>query len=186
MPGTVSPPPGVNDPDMHHCTCVTHVPWCMPESLTSGFLWSRWRGKRSRHSRRMHNPQLYVSGKRPIADRILPCATLCSQYYCCWQLGDAMRQVISSRLSVDIVIIKESSFVIASVKCEIQQCVSVPFHRPLLNISLTTKIYFLIETAKVKYRYIQLCVATGKLRSKYCHSSLVIWPYNLISPITKF
>ena len=22
----------------------THVPWCMPGSLTSGFLWSRWRG----------------------------------------------------------------------------------------------------------------------------------------------
>ena len=30
------------------------------------FLWSRWRGKRSRHSRRMHNPQFYVSCKRPI------------------------------------------------------------------------------------------------------------------------
>ena len=27
----------------------------------------RWRGKRSRHSRRMHNPQFYVSGKRPMA-----------------------------------------------------------------------------------------------------------------------
>ena len=22
-----------NDPDMHHGTCVTHVPWCMPGSL---------------------------------------------------------------------------------------------------------------------------------------------------------
>ena len=29
-------PPGVSDPDMHRGTCVTHVPWCMPESLTSG------------------------------------------------------------------------------------------------------------------------------------------------------
>ena len=38
----------------------------MPWSLTSGFLWNRWRGKRSRHSRRMRNPQFYVSGKRPI------------------------------------------------------------------------------------------------------------------------
>ena len=66
MPGTFSPPPRVSDPDMHHGTCVTHVPWCMPGSLTSGFLWSRWRGKRSRHSRRMRNPQFYVSGKRPI------------------------------------------------------------------------------------------------------------------------
>ena len=26
---------------------VTHVPWCMPGSLPSGFHWSRWRGKHS-------------------------------------------------------------------------------------------------------------------------------------------
>ena len=26
----------------------------------------RWRGKRSRHSRRMRNPQFYVSGKKPM------------------------------------------------------------------------------------------------------------------------
>ena len=51
---------------MHHGTCVTHVPWCMSGSLTWGFHWSRWRGKRSRHSRRMRNPQFYVSGKRPM------------------------------------------------------------------------------------------------------------------------
>ena len=49
MPGTFSPPPLVNDPDMHHGTCVTHVSYCMPGSLTSGLLCSRWRGKRSRH-----------------------------------------------------------------------------------------------------------------------------------------
>ena len=43
MPGTFSPSPQVSDPDMHHGTCVTHVPWCMPGSLTSSFLWSwRW------------------------------------------------------------------------------------------------------------------------------------------------
>ena len=66
MPGTLSPPPRVSGPDMHYDTCVTHVPWCMPRSLTSGFLWSRWRGIRSRHSRRMRNPQFYVSGKRPM------------------------------------------------------------------------------------------------------------------------
>ena len=65
-PGTFSPP-RVSDPDMHHGTCVTHVPWCMPGSLTRGFLWSRWRGKRSRHYRRMRNPQFYASGKRPIS-----------------------------------------------------------------------------------------------------------------------
>ena len=72
MPGTFSPQSRVSDPDMHHGTCVTHVPWCMPGSLTCGFLWSRWRGKRSRHSRRMRNPQFYVSGKRPIASVFQP------------------------------------------------------------------------------------------------------------------
>ena len=45
MPGTFSPSPQVSDPDMHHGTCVTHVPWCMPGSLTSGFIWNRRRGK---------------------------------------------------------------------------------------------------------------------------------------------
>ena len=44
MPGTFSSPAQVSDPDMHYGTCVTHVPWCMPGSLTSGFLWSRPRG----------------------------------------------------------------------------------------------------------------------------------------------
>ena len=51
--GNVSPLPRVSDPDMHHGTCVTHLPWCMPGSLTIGFLWSWLQGKRSRHSRRM-------------------------------------------------------------------------------------------------------------------------------------
>ena len=36
MPGTFSLPPRVSDPDMHHGTCVMHVPWCMPGSLTGG------------------------------------------------------------------------------------------------------------------------------------------------------
>ena len=66
MPGTFSPTTAFSDTDMHHGTCVTHVPWCMSGSLTSGFLWSRWRGKRARHSRRMRNPRFYVSGKRPM------------------------------------------------------------------------------------------------------------------------
>ena len=67
MQGTFSPPPRFRNPDIHHGTCVTHVPWCMPISLNNSFIWSRWWGKRSRHSRRMHNPQFYVSGKRPMA-----------------------------------------------------------------------------------------------------------------------
>ena len=45
-------------------TCI--VPRCMPGSLTRGFIWSRWWGKRSRHSRRMCNLQFYVPGKRPM------------------------------------------------------------------------------------------------------------------------
>ena len=59
MPGTFPPPPWVSDPDMHHGDR-------MPGSLYSSSLWIRWRGKRSRHSRRMRNPQFYVSGKRPM------------------------------------------------------------------------------------------------------------------------
>ena len=71
MPGAFSPPSrSVAIP-----ACVTHVPWCMPGSLTSGFFWTWWRGKRSRHSWRMRNPQFYVSGKRSIELR-----------YLCWEL----------------------------------------------------------------------------------------------------
>ena len=50
-----------SDPGMHHGTCVTHMPWCM-----SGSLNPRRRGKLSRHSRRMRNPQVCISGKRPM------------------------------------------------------------------------------------------------------------------------
>ena len=66
MPGSISPPLRVSDPDLHYGTCVTYVPWCIPGSLTSGFLWKWWRGKRSQHSWRMRKPQICVSFKRPI------------------------------------------------------------------------------------------------------------------------
>ena len=46
---------------------VMHVSWCMLGSLTSGFLWIRWRGKRSQHSLRKRDPQCYVSVKRPMS-----------------------------------------------------------------------------------------------------------------------
>ena len=65
MLGTFSPPPRVSDPNMHHGTCVTHVSWRMPGSLTSGFFWSRWRGKRSRHSRSMRNSQFTYLARDP-------------------------------------------------------------------------------------------------------------------------
>ena len=51
----------ISDPGMHHGTCVTHVPWCMSGSVARG-----GGRKRFRHSRRMRNTQLYVSGKRPL------------------------------------------------------------------------------------------------------------------------
>ena len=73
-PGTFSPPPWVSDPDMHHGTSVTHVPRCMLGLLISGFLWSQWRGKRSRYSRRTRNPQFDISSKRPMG--ILRCNTM--------------------------------------------------------------------------------------------------------------
>ena len=66
MPLTFSLPLRVSNPDMHHGTCVTHVLLCMPGSLTSIFLWSRWRGKRS-----WRNQQFYVSGKRPMIRSIV-------------------------------------------------------------------------------------------------------------------
>ena len=63
MPGTFSRPAWISNSDMHQVTCIKA---CMLGSLTSGFLWSWWRGKRFRHSGRMRSPQIYVSGKRPI------------------------------------------------------------------------------------------------------------------------
>ena len=77
MPGTFFPPPWISNPDMDHRACVTHVPWSMPGSLTSSFLWSWWRGKRPRHSWRMRIPQFFVSGKRPMAKQYL---LLASEY----------------------------------------------------------------------------------------------------------
>ena len=58
MPGSISPPTRVSNPDMPHGPCVTHVPWYMLRSLTSGFHWSQWWGKLSRC---MRNTQFYVS-----------------------------------------------------------------------------------------------------------------------------
>ena len=44
MPGTFSSPPWIRDPDMHHGTCVTHVPWFIPGSLISSFFRRRKSG----------------------------------------------------------------------------------------------------------------------------------------------
>ena len=66
MPGTFSPQPTSKETasqrsrhasrHVRHTRAVMHVRIANPQ----------WRGKRSRHSRRMRNPQFYVSGKRPI------------------------------------------------------------------------------------------------------------------------
>ena len=56
----------VSYPGVHHGTCVTHVPLCMSGRNAN----PRWRGKRSRHSWRMRNPQFYVSVKRPINEHV--------------------------------------------------------------------------------------------------------------------
>ena len=90
MPGTFYPPSRVSDPNVHHSTCVTPVPWCMPGSLPSGFLWSRWRGK---HSRRMRNPQFYVSGKRPMEFQVILCQ-------------DMMRSICTSVLLLPLLLLK--------------------------------------------------------------------------------
>ena len=52
----------VNDPSMHHGTCVTHARAVMH----MGFANPCWRGKSSQYSPRMRKPQFYVSGKKPI------------------------------------------------------------------------------------------------------------------------
>ena len=74
---------GYSLPDMHHGMRMMHVPWCMPGSLTSCYLWNRWQGKCYRHYRRMRNPQFYVSGKRPIAQMEFCCFLYCPSSFVC-------------------------------------------------------------------------------------------------------
>ena len=64
--GNVFPTPRVSDPDMHHGTWVTHVPWCMPGSLTSGSLWSHWWWKTFPAFPAHAQPAIF-SGKRSMA-----------------------------------------------------------------------------------------------------------------------
>ena len=69
--GNVSPPPTSKETagsrsrhasrHVRHARAVMHV----------GIANPRWWGKRSRHSQHMHNPQFYVSGKRPMASWVV-------------------------------------------------------------------------------------------------------------------
>ena len=67
MPGTFSPAPTSKETaskqSRHASRHVRHARAVMYVRIAN----PRWRGKRSRHSRRMRNPQVYVSVKRPIA-----------------------------------------------------------------------------------------------------------------------
>ena len=64
MPGTFSPPPTSKETasSRHAPRHVRHVRVVMHVGIAN----QRWRGKRSRHSRRMHNPQFCESGKGPM------------------------------------------------------------------------------------------------------------------------
>ena len=117
-------------------TCITarawpHVPWCMSGSLTSGFLWNRWRSKRSRHSRRMRNQKFYVSGKRPMAAHVMSrwqfiSNNILSSYlktknmYCCfkrkWNNFHRLLSVVySEHGSEDIEVLSDDTVLITSV-----------------------------------------------------------------------
>ena len=68
MPGTSFPPLRVSDPDVHHGTCVTHVPWCMPEIANQGFYFKIGGGENvpGIPGTTLRNLQCWVSGKRPM------------------------------------------------------------------------------------------------------------------------
>ena len=67
MPGTFSPPltskETVSKRSRHASRYVRYARAVMHVRIAN----PRWRGKRSRHFRRMRNPQCYVSGKRPMS-----------------------------------------------------------------------------------------------------------------------
>ena len=66
--------PLVKDSDMHHGTCVTHVPWCMSGSLTCG-------GGKTFPAFSAHaHPQFYASG--PWQNTIYPVLRLVDTMHC--------------------------------------------------------------------------------------------------------
>ena len=105
MRGTFSLPPRVSDPDMYHGTRIRHMPWCMPGSLTSGFLWSRWWKKRSQHPRRMHNPQFYVSSKKTIVYNGKRCSSKHRNEQLWWHLMSNIWLSANAFVSTDVLII---------------------------------------------------------------------------------
>ena len=66
MPGTISPPPTSKETASQRSR---HAPRHVRDAravMHFGIANPRWRGKHSRHSRRMRNSQFCVPGKRPI------------------------------------------------------------------------------------------------------------------------
>ena len=97
----------VSDPDINHSTYVTHVSWYMPGSLTSDFLWSRWRVKRSRCSWRMHNSHFFLCGKRPIWPGDPPVLYLCGR--ASWHSYRCLSIFVSSKICLYSVMNIQSS-----------------------------------------------------------------------------
>ena len=75
--GNVFPATAVSDPDIHHGTCREA---CRDRWLTVSFEIGDGE-KRSRHSRCMRNPQLYVSGKRPMGPNVTQIPIYVQQEY---------------------------------------------------------------------------------------------------------
>ena len=73
---------------MRHACVVMHV----------GVANTRWRGKRSRHSWRMRNPQFYLSGKRPMRNRLLSKSSCC----CNRTWMSASRRLVSMAVTVSM------------------------------------------------------------------------------------
>ena len=90
-PGMLSQPPQVSDPDMHHGTCVTHMPWCMPG--ISSFFWSQWRGKTFPAFPAHAQPAIYISGKRHMASTL---AAAVGGKVCLWVSNDKVKGTIKS------------------------------------------------------------------------------------------
>ena len=76
MPAMFSPPPWVSDPAASRHARDARAVMHAEIAYWRCFLWSRWRGKRSRHSRRMHYPQFHVSVKRLIMRTVPGCCVL--------------------------------------------------------------------------------------------------------------
>ena len=82
MPGTFHPPPTSKEIASYRPRRASRHVRDSRAVMGVGIDKPRWRGKRSQHSRRMRNPQFYVSGKRPITSQ-----EMCTRLALCWVLS---------------------------------------------------------------------------------------------------